>query len=216
MCRGKFKLIQTQTYTRRSELSRGALLILDAAESLFAAKDFDAVSINEIARHAQTSKANIYHHFKSKEVLYISVLKNACERSVSALNEVNSQLSDDPLKQLNQFFAGHLQAILSSPLSTRLIQRELLENGEQKGKLLAEEVFSDTFANVVRLVKQAQDKGMIRQGIDPSLLAFLMFGANVVFFESRSVLKHLPDVNFTESPEEYSLAIFDLLTHGFK
>ena len=209
-------MIQTEKYIRRSELSRGALSILDAAESLFAVKDFDAVSINEIASHARTSKANIFHHFKSKEALYISVLKNACERSASALNEVNSQLSDNPLKQMNQFFAGHLQAILSHPQSTQLIQKELIENGERRGELLAEEVFSDTFSSVVSFVKQAQDKGMSRQGVDPSLLAFLMFGANVFFFESRYVLKHMPDVNFTESPEEYSSAVFDLLTHGFK
>lgn len=199
-----------------SELSPGARSILEIAESLFATKDFDAVSINDIARHAQVSKANIFHHFKSKEALYLSVLKHACARSSSALDEVNNDSSDNPLAQINQFFSGHLQAILSQSSSTQLIQRELMENGERRGKLLAEEVFSDTFAKVVNLVRQAQAKGMIRQGIDPPLLAFMMLGANVAFFEARSVLKHMPDVSFIEDPEEYSSAAFDILTNGFK
>ena len=41
--------------------------IMDAAETLFAEKGFDAVSMSAIAKLADTSKPNIYHHFKNKK-----------------------------------------------------------------------------------------------------------------------------------------------------
>ena len=69
-------------------LSKGALSILEVAEQLFAEKGFDAASINDIAQLADVSKANIFHHFKSKEGLYMAVLKSACEHSAQALDEV--------------------------------------------------------------------------------------------------------------------------------
>jgi len=105
---------------------------------------------------------------------------------------------------------------LSEPLSTKLIQRELMENGDQRGKQLAEEVFSDTFSKVIDLVRHAQDKGMVRQDIDPPLLAFLMLGTNVIFFEALSVLKHIPEVSFASDPKQFSSATFDVLLNGFK
>ncbi|WP_241086982.1 TetR/AcrR family transcriptional regulator [Candidatus Vondammii sp. HM_W22] len=209
-------MIQAEQSSPPSELSPGAQGILKIAEALFAEKGFDAVSLNQIAMHAQVSKANIFHHFKSKEALYLSVLKGACTRSAAALDVGKTRSTDNPLEQMEQFYLSHLQTILSESLSTQLIQRELMENSEQRGKQLAEEVFADTFSKVVSLVNRAKAKGMVREEIDPSLLAFLLLGSSGIFFEMRSVLKHLPDVHFAESPEDYSAAVIDILKNGFK
>ncbi|MDQ7073548.1 MAG: TetR/AcrR family transcriptional regulator [Gammaproteobacteria bacterium] len=199
-----------------TNLCQGALFILEVAEALFSEKGFAAVSINEIAKQAGSSKANIFHHFKSKEGLYLAVLKQACSRSAAALDSVQKEASANPLNQLQHFHASHLKTILSESKSTQLIQRELMGNGEQRGKQLAEEVFRDTFSKAINLVKQAQNHELIRQDIEPSLLVFLMMGSNVIFFEAQSMLKHLPEVSFASSPEQYSTDVFNLLTHGFK
>ncbi len=196
-------------------LSKGAQSILDVAERLFAEKGFDAVSINDIAQQAGVSKANIFHHYKSKEGLYMTVLKLACKHSAQALDEVERTLLDDPQAQLEMFFTHHLQALLAHPLSSRLIQRELLENGSERGRQLAEEVFSESFSRLVGLVRGGQSQDMLRKDFDAALLAFLLVGANVFFFEARSVLKHLPEVDFAASPDRYSSAVFDLLLRGF-
>jgi len=197
-------------------LSKGAISILDVAEQLFADKGFDAVSINDIAQQAGVSKANIFHHFKSKEGLYMSVLKLACEHSALALDEVERTLPDAPQAQLGSFLTHHLQALLAHPQSTRLIQRELLENGSTRGRQLAEEVFSEHFSRLVELVREAQSQGLLRKDFDTALLAFMLVGANIFFFETQAVLKHLPEVGFADSPDRYSSAVFDLMLHGIK
>ncbi|MFK5950820.1 MAG: TetR/AcrR family transcriptional regulator [Methylococcales bacterium] len=199
-----------------NSLCEGALCILNEAETLFAQKGFPAVSMNEIAQQAKVSKANIFHHFKSKESLYLAVLKQACNRSSVALELVNKQSAENKVEQMKFFFSNHLQTLLSQSSSTRLIQRELMENSEHRGKQLAEEVFADSFAKVIHLVREAQSHGFIRESIEPALLAFLLIGTNVIFFETQAMLKHLPDVHFTESPSRYNSAVFDILVNGFK
>jgi len=71
-----------------SASSPGAQSILEVAEQLFADSGFDSVSISDIAQRADVSKANIFHHFKSKEGLYLAVLKSACGHSARTLDEV--------------------------------------------------------------------------------------------------------------------------------
>ena len=198
-------------------LSPGALSILDVAGQLFADKGFDAVSINDIAQRADVSKANIFHHFKSKEGLYLAVLKLACEHSARALDEVERTLSDNgPQAQVEAFFTRYLQRLLASPRSTRLIQRELLEGGSERGRHLAEQVFSEQFSRLVDLVRTGQSQGQFRNEFDAALVAFLLIGASVFFVETREVLRHLPNVDFAESPDGYSSAVFKMLSHGFQ
>jgi len=196
-------------------LSKGARSILEVAERLFADKGFDAVSISDIAVQAGVSKANIFHHFKSKEGLYMAVLRSACDHSARALDEVEGRLNQDPRARMETFCSLHLKALLAHPRSSRLIQRELLEGATERGRQLAEQVFSDHFSRVVKLVREGQAQGFLRRDFDPALLAFLLVSTNVFFFESRPVLRHLPEVDFADSPDHYSQAVFELLSRGF-
>ncbi len=189
--------------------------ILQAAEALFAARGPEAVSISEIARAAGVSKANVFHHFGSKDELYLAVLRQACARSAAGLQPAAAGTAAVAVQRLRHFFVQHLEAILAQPEAARLIQRELMERGEQRGQALAEQVFADSFAGIVGLVEAAQGEGRVRADLDPALLAFLLVGANVFFFETRSVLNHLPGMQGMEQPGDYSRAVFDLLENGF-
>ncbi len=55
--------------------------ILRAATELFALRGFDGVSISDVAHAAGTVKSAIYHHFASKQALYLEVLKETCRQS---------------------------------------------------------------------------------------------------------------------------------------
>ncbi|RMG28967.1 MAG: TetR/AcrR family transcriptional regulator [Gammaproteobacteria bacterium] len=193
----------------------GAQAILRVAEALVAEKGFDAVSVNDIAREASVSKANVFHHFKSKEGLYLEVLRHACRHSARALDAALAESSADPHVRLQQFFFHHLRALLEHAQSSRLLQRALLEGASQRGRELAEEVFAHHFSRLVELVRAGQSSGCLRRDFDPALLAFLLVGASAFFFETRAVLRHLPEVTFAERPERYGSAVFDLLARGF-
>ena len=92
--------------------------ILVAAEALFAQQGFDAVSMNAIAEAAGVCKANVFHHFTSKNDLYVAVLRNACKDASQHLDELGSdELS--LAERLTQFVHAHLQTILEHEQVTR-------------------------------------------------------------------------------------------------
>ena len=51
-------------------------LILEGARRLFAANGFDATSMDDIAEAASVAKGAVYHHFASKEAVFLRVLED--------------------------------------------------------------------------------------------------------------------------------------------
>src|SRR4030065_1687382 len=85
--------------------------ILATAESLFAEHGFDAVSMNAIAEAAGVSKANVFHHFISKNDLYLAVLRNACRDSAQHLDDLGND-QETLAARLPQVARAHLANLL--------------------------------------------------------------------------------------------------------
>jgi len=187
--------------------------ILAAAEALFAKHGFDAVSMNAIAERANVSKANIFHHFSSKKALYLAVLRVACRDSTEHLQELFVETGPLP-ERLTNFTQKQLASMFEHGEVTRLILRELLKDGERQGRDLAEKVFGDNFAQLVGILRTGQARGELRADMDPAMIATLLIGASVFFFESQEVLRHFPDVKFAHDPQRYSSLLVDILLRG--
>ena len=191
----------------------GVERILSAAEQLFASQGFEAASMSAIAQQAGVSKANIFYHFATKRELYLAVLAQACQESSTMLLDMAATPGDLEQK-LGRYARQHLSSILEHEQFSRLILRELLENGPQRGAELAQQGFGDNFARLVKILRSAQSSGELRQDIDPAMVAALLIGADVFFFEARDVLHHYPDVSFSKEPARYSSMLTDILLHG--
>lgn len=188
--------------------------ILAAAEELFARHGFDAVSMNAIAEAASVSKANIFHHFESKNALYLAVVRGACADSAERLQRLQRDGGAIP-ERLADFASSHLKSLLEHDRVSRLILRELVgEQGAPRAQELAEKVFGENFANLVDIVRTGQRRGELRADFDPAMVATLLIGANVFFFESCEVLRHFKEVDFARDPERYSRMLMDMLLRG--
>lgn len=187
--------------------------ILVAAETLFAQQGFDAVSMNAIAEAAGVCKANVFHHFTSKNDLYVAVLRNACKDASQHLDELGSDALSIA-ERLTQFAQSHLQTILEHDQVTRLSLREMLKEDTHQGQELAEKVYGEKFSRFVAILRAGQATGELRRDIDPAVVATALLGANLFFFEARDVLRHFPDVSFTEQPQRYSSMLADIVLNG--
>ncbi len=188
--------------------------ILTAAEDLFSRRGFDAVSMNDIAEAAGVSKANIFHHFESKSALYLAVVRCACTDSIERLQQLQHEDGAIP-ERLADFAASHLHNMLEHERVSRLILREIVgEQGARRAQELAEQVFGENFAILVEIVRTGQRRGELRADFDPAMVATLLIGANVFFFESQEVLRHFKDVAFARDPQRYSHMLMDILLRG--
>ncbi|NOR20461.1 MAG: TetR family transcriptional regulator [Xanthomonadales bacterium] len=199
--------------SNKANYSSGEKAILEAAEPLFAEKGFDAVSMSAIALLADTSKPNIYHHFKNKDDLYLAVMKTAVQRSSALLDSLEDAPGSHG-QHLADFSAGQLKNILAHSRSTQLILRDALSGGSQHGRDIAKHVVGDVFTRIVAMVRSGQQDNEFRAGLDPALAAFMVVAANLFFFQAGPVMQHIPEANFSGDAEAFSKGVMDIMFNG--
>jgi AcrR family transcriptional regulator len=86
---------------REKEKEQRRNLILDAAQTLFFSKNYNEITIEEIAEKAQLAKGTLYTYFKSKEALYSAVAL----RGVHKMNEMFRDAAGQCQKGLEKAFA---------------------------------------------------------------------------------------------------------------
>lgn len=193
--------------------SPGEAAILAAGAILFAEQGFDGVSMRDVARKAGVSKANIYHHFKSKEALYLAILQaSAFETAALLENLAGGSGSFD--KRLKEFAKAYQQHLFDRHLSSRLLLREALSGDEKKGKKIADQVVGSVFRRMTSILCAGQEAGVLRTDLDPALCAFLLMGANAFFFQAHGILKHFPDAGFVREADCFSDGMVDVLLNG--
>ena len=198
---------------QKPEPADAVVRILAAATDLFARHGFDHVSMNAVADAAGVSKANIFHHFKSKDELYIRSLSQACEASRSTLDEMAA--SDGAAwPRIQRFVEQHLNHMIENSRDSRLILREVVENRPGTAQRLAQEVFRENFNGLVAIIRDCQQEGALRADVDPVFISTLLLGANVFFFQSQEVMRHLDGVDFADEPMRYAQMFVDVLMQG--
>lgn len=75
-------------------------MILEGARRRFAANGFDATSIDDIAEAAGVAKGAVYHHFASKEAVFLQVLENVQATIASAPVPPEALKERDPAEQI--------------------------------------------------------------------------------------------------------------------
>ena len=94
----------------RSEIKRQQ--ILNAGRELFMAQGFAETSMDQVTAKSGVSKATVYNHFPSKEILFEEAVRTRAAEVFAALPELNAR-HIDPEKMLTQYFHSLLQVLLS-------------------------------------------------------------------------------------------------------
>ena len=111
-------------------------LIIDAARTVFGAKTYDKVSMQEIANAAGIAKSSIYTYFKNQEALFVEAAYRDTQRFISEL-ETRLQAKDDSQK-LDALIAHFLEYNTRNEVYWQMITRFSLYgeiSGESSRKL---------------------------------------------------------------------------------
>ncbi len=196
------------TIDDRSAIDR----ILDEGVRLFAARGFDGVSMNDLAGAAQVSKANIFHHFASKDVLYLAALKHAVADFSLQLAELNRS-EPDFAERVRTFVAWHSLRLREREPQTRLLLRELFGEG-QRGPDLAHEVFGEGQRLLLELVSAGQQAGHLRADVDPAVVALTLVAVDIFSFLAAPTLCAIPQMAFAADSKTLAERVADLILHG--
>lgn len=87
--------------------------VLDAAAELFVTQGYEGTTLRQIATAAGIKAGSIYHHFDSKEALFLAVLRDGMAVMVEAFEKASgaSSSSIDTGERLRAHVRAHLGAI---------------------------------------------------------------------------------------------------------
>lgn len=191
----------------------GIRQILAAGLELFAKRGFEGVSVHSIAEKAGVSKANVFHHFASKEALYVAVLRSASMRWSDEIARA-TKTKDTFSVRLRIMINCIVRKMCVEPDEARLLLREILENGALRGRQLNDEVFSRNFDVEMSIFRSAAHSGELRPDLDPVIAWIMTISACVFFFQSRDVLRFNSSFSFSDDIQGYCDQICDALLRG--
>lgn len=160
----------------------------------FSTKGFMSTSISDILEAAGTSKGGLYNHFKSKEDLFYAALSEARkiwrQRNLAGLDRWERPL--DKLKKLLENYRDHYLADSENFPGGCIFVALAVELNDQQPHLAREvnEGFRRFKGMIKRLLDQEKEAGHLKDGIDPGVVAEMIFsgilGACVAYTSDKS------------------------------
>lgn len=171
------------------------------AEVLFAERGFEGTSIQAIAEAAGIAKALIYHHYQSKEGLYLAVLENAVSKVVAAVEEIAAN-QDAPQAKIRAVARAFLDQDQACPQQFHLVQRAI-DQQSPAAVALAERWFSRVHQALQAIIEEGGRQGIFKPR-QPQLTTFTVSGLIIHTLRTHKLMDRI-------SPPLSGMQLLDVL-----
>lgn len=177
--RGGVRALTGMGVPRRIErtFDMGELAILErivgAGRKLFAHQGFHATGMRDIAKTARVSIGSLYHYFRSKDELFLAVVRRTFEERIAQARELMCQGLPTP-QILRQVLAGFFAGAAQEPETAQLLSRLWApEDPALWRKLRA--LLEEYAQAIAKILEEAARAGAIRP-LHPLLAAYALLG----------------------------------------
>lgn len=165
---------------------RTVALILDAAEKLFWEKGYETTSLQDIINETKLSKGAIYHHFVSKEDIFVQVCERISRKNEKLLQAVRDNKSLNGHEKLREIFRT---AALADGQERMLGMMPYLVDSPRFLVMLIRDIYDDIVPYYIRpILEEGLADGSIRTEHPAQLAEALMMLCNIWDASGRSSL----------------------------
>jgi AcrR family transcriptional regulator len=155
--------------------------ILEAAEECFALYGYDSTGVAEICKTAEVSKGALYHHFPSKQAIFVEMFETWMGGFAEQMKRIPEQAGSvpDALQRMAKMTGLVFQRAAGQlPLFIEFLTKASRDPDTWKVTIAPYKFFRDFFADLIR---RGVQEGSLRQ-VDPELTARILvsFGAGLV------------------------------------
>jgi TetR/AcrR family fatty acid metabolism transcriptional regulator len=150
-------------------------LILDAAIKVFSDKGYFGARVSDIAQEAGIAYGLVYHYFKNKEDLLISIYRTRWAQFDQAIRRAMAQ-KDDPRDMIRSIVSFLFHSYKNNP---RMIEVMVLDITKSARFFNEDNIkrFKDVFELISEIVRQGQQRGIFKKTLDAKLAAYLLYGS---------------------------------------
>jgi AcrR family transcriptional regulator len=148
--------------------------IVRAAVRLFAAKGFDATTVQEVVEAASVTKGALYHYFGSKDDLLVEIYRSLIGRQVADLDRIVAA-GADAATTVRRIVVGLVETTAESVDETAVFVREMhrLDADRMAGFRAERRRYHETFRAVV---EQAQWDGEFSSAVPADTVVLIALG----------------------------------------
>ena len=177
------------------------ICVLEAAEKLFEKKGFDAVSMDEVAFNTGISKSTVYVYFKSKQIIWDSIV---CKYMELLLEDAKKAADgdgsfEDRYYKLCFDIAEKFEA---HPLFCKGTLGKISVDMDQELYKKIYDIGEQTNEEIARFIRSGIEEGVVRKDID-------IYPAVIMMWSSISGI-----ISMANDKEEYLKKAFKMLLEG--
>lgn len=155
--------------------------IIDAARKLITDKDFNEISMNEIAREVGLGKSTLYLYFKNKESLYFAIVLRGIRIWAKMIKEEvkkgNSGLEKFVLygkanKEFSNQYPDYFRLLYSPTSIKKQFDMDKMNSSEEFQEV--QELFKEIMSIGIDSIQKGIDEGEIRADVDPTEAMILL------------------------------------------
>lgn len=150
--------------------------IVAIASQLMSEKGYKGASLQEIADHVGIHKSTLFHYFKNKEELLLSVLKIAAEHTIKQLVFIVEDENLSPEEKLRHAIANHLELLVKYKDNVNVYHSEIrfLSDEKRKEYIETRKYYAACFEQIVNQIKDG-DSGLF-ECLDSKIVTFGILG----------------------------------------
>ena len=192
------------------------LEILNAAKEVFQEKGMAGSRMQEIADKARINKSMLHYYYRSKQLLFEAVFKNAFRLLAPQLNRV---LNDDSelFEKIRNFTNNYISFVIAHPYLPNFVIQELNKNPDFIEKMRIEKEFPRVEKFKVQ-VEDAITRGIIKP-IGAEQLFINIMSLNIFPFIAAPLLQGLinvEDKEFRELMERRKTEVSDFIINSIR
>jgi AcrR family transcriptional regulator len=178
MSQNKTSRNKTRTQTRQnidSIQQDKTQVILDAAIRVFAEKGYYGARVSDIAGEAGIAYGLVYHYFKNKEDLLLSIFKTRWDEFLAAIRSI-MEGGNDPAVMIRKIISFLFHSYKNNP---SMIEVMIMDVTKSTRFLNDENIshFLKAFGLIAEIVDLGKDSGVFRTDIDSTMAAYTIYGS---------------------------------------
>ena len=189
------------------------ICVLEAAEKLFEKKGFDAVSMDEVAFNTGISKSTVYVYFKSKQIIWDSIV---CKYMELLLEDAKKAADgdgsfEDRYYKLCFDIAEKFEA---HPLFCKGTLGKISVDMDQELYKKIYDIGEQTNEEIARFIRSGIEEGMVRKDIDIYPAVIMMWSSISGIISMANDKEEYLKLRFNMTKEEYLKKAFKMLLEG--
>lgn len=186
--------------------------ILAAAQTEFARRGYDGARVDAIIARAKISKNLLYHHFRSKEELYVKVL----ERTYEAMRRRQEEIplaGLAPVEAIRRLCEATFQTFVEDPEVIVMMNSENIHRGRHVAKSpIIRQLYSRLAGTVDSILREGEKQGVFRPGVDAIDLYISISALGYFYISNRFTLSMIFDRDLMQADhlEHHRATIVDM------